>query len=100
LAIALKINSSLAIIDITGLRVRKPCVVQYFQPALSKNITLKRLIGKIPPGIITEDLKDNETIESDILNKFKTVKKESRRELSKLPIHRTDVDQTQLNLRD
>jgi len=100
LARALSTNSSLAVIDLTGLKVRKPCVVQYFQPALAKNITLKRLIGKIPPGIIGEDLKDNVTIESDIFGKYKTVKKESRRELSKLPLHRIDGDQTQLNLRD
>lgn len=55
-------------------------------------------MGKIPPGIINEDLKDNVTIESDITSRYKTVKKESRRELSKLPLHRTEGDQTQLNL--
>ena len=100
LAHALASNSSLAVIDLSGLKVRKPCVIQYFQPALKSNITLKRILGKIPPGIISEDLKDNVTIESDITCKYRTVKKESRRELSKLPLHRIDGDQTQLNLRD
>ena len=100
LAHALASNSSLAVIDVSGLKVRKPCVIQYFQPALKSNITLKRIIGKLPPGIISEDLKDNVTIESDITCKYRTVKKESRRELSKLPLHRIDGDQTQLNLRD
>ena len=98
LAHALATNSSLAVIDLSGLKVRKPCVIQYFQPALKSNITLKKIVGKIPPGIINEDLKDNVTIESDITSRYKTVKKESRRELSKLPLHRTEGDQTQLNL--
>lgn len=40
------------------------------------------------------------TIESDVTCKYRTVKKESRRELSKLPLHRIEGDQTQLNLRD
>jgi len=92
LALALATNSSLAIIDISGLKVRKPCVIQYFQPALKSNITLKRIIGKIPPGIIHEDLKDNVTIESDIASRFKTLKRDARRELSKLPLHRIDTD--------
>lgn len=100
LAGALAFNSSLAVIDLSGLKVRKPCVLQYFQPALKSNITLKRIIGKIPPGIIGDDLKDNVTIEADIQCKFKTVKKEQRRELKKLPLHRMECDQTQLNLRD
>lgn len=76
LAEALAYNSSLAVIDLSGLKVRKPCVLQYFQPALKSNITLKRIIGKIPPGIIAEDLKDNVTIEADIKSKYRTVKKE------------------------
>jgi len=92
LAHALATNSSLAVIDLSGLKIRKPCVIQYFQPALKSNITLKKIVGKIPPGIINEDLKDNVTIESDITSRYKTVKKESRRELSKLPLHRTEGD--------
>jgi len=94
LAISLSTNSSLSIIDISGLKVRKPCVIKYFQPAMKSNITLKRIIGKIPPGIISEDLKDNVTIESDIVCRYRTVRKESRRELSRLPLHRIDQDQT------
>lgn len=34
LAQALASNSSLAVIDLSALKVRKPCVVQFFQPAL------------------------------------------------------------------
>ena len=63
LAAALTSNSSLAMIDLTGLKIRKPCIIQYFQPALKLNITLKKLVGKIPPGIIGADLRDNMTIE-------------------------------------
>lgn len=82
LASALAVNSSLSIIDLSGLKIRKPCIIQYFQPALQSNITLKRIIGKIPPGIISDDLKDNVTIESDITNKYKTVKSSSKRQVS------------------
>lgn len=67
LAYSLATNSSLSVIDLSGLKVRKPSVMQYFQPALKQNITLKRIVGKIPPGIITSDLKDNLTIESNII---------------------------------
>ena len=34
LANSLAFNSHIAVIDLTGLKVRKPCVMQYFQPAL------------------------------------------------------------------
>ena len=99
LANSLSTNSSLAIIDLTGVKIRKPCVIQYFQPALKQNITLKRIIGKVPPGIINEDLKDNVTIESDVELRYKVLKKENRRELNKLPLHRIDgTDYTLLNL--
>jgi len=100
LADSLATNSSLSVIDLSGLKVRKPCVLQYFQPALKQNITLKRIVGKIPPGIINADLKDNMTIEGSINKNFKTIKKEMKRELNKIPIHKTDEDQTQLVLRD
>jgi len=91
-------NSCLSVIDLNGIKVRKPCVISYFKPALQQNITLKRLEGKIPPGIIGQDLKDNMTIDINISNHLKTVKKEHRRELAKVPIHRLDCDQRQLNL--
>ena len=90
LANALAYNQHLSIIELSGLKVRKPCVIQYFQPSMKKNITLKKIVGKIPPGIITEDLKDNITIESDIISKSKVVKKDNRRDLSKLNLHRID----------
>jgi hypothetical protein len=67
---------------------------------LKQNITLKRIIGKLPPGIISDDLKDNITIESDVSLKYKVLKKENRRELNKLPLHRVDGDHTLLNLRN
>jgi hypothetical protein len=82
-------NQFISIIDLSGLKVRKPCVIQYFQPAMKSNITLKKIIGKIPPGIISDDLKDNITIESDIIGKSRVVKKENRRELAK-NLHRID----------
>lgn len=66
--------------------------MQYFQPSLKKNITLKKIIGKIPPGIINSDLKDNLTIEESITQNFRTVKKDAKRELTKIPIHRIEVD--------
>lgn len=67
---------------------------------MKQNITLKRIIGKLPPGIISDDLKDNITIESDVSLKYKVLKKENRRELNKLPLHRVDGDHTLLNLRN
>lgn len=99
LANSLSFNSSLAIVDLTGVKIRKPCVMQYFQPALKQNITLKRIIGKVPPGIIGEDLKDNVTIEADVSLKFKILKKDNKRELNKLPLHRIEgMGHTLLNL--
>jgi Ran GTPase-activating protein (RanGAP) involved in mRNA processing and transport len=100
LAHSLAHNSSLSVIDISGIKVRKPCVMQYFQPSLKQNITLKKIIGKIPPGIINADLKDNVTIEENVVQNFRTVRRDQKRELSKLPIHRVDMDQTQLILKD
>ena len=87
-------------IDLSGLRIRKNCIESYFKPALKHNITLKRIEGKIPTGVIEQDLHDNELIEKEIQipTRFRTVLKTHRRELAKLKIHRTDVDQTQLNL--
>lgn len=100
LALSLGSNCHLKVIDLSGIKVRKPCMLQYFQPSLKKNITLKKIMGKIPPGIINSDLKDNLTIEEGIVQHFKKVKKDQRRELAKVPIHRLDIDQTQLHLRD
>ena len=67
---------------------------------MMSNIKLKKIIGRIPPSNIDVDLKDNLTIEMDILCKHKVVKKEQKRELAKLPLHRIDVDQTQLDLKN
>jgi len=66
LANSLVNNSHIDVIDLSGLKIRKPCILNYFAPALKHNITLKRIIGKLPPGIITEDLRDNLTIDSHI----------------------------------
>jgi Ran GTPase-activating protein (RanGAP) involved in mRNA processing and transport len=65
---------------------------------LQSNITLKRIIGKIPPGIISEDLKDNVTIEADITNKYKTLAKNNKQHAARLPLHSQDGDYTQLDL--
>jgi len=51
-------------------------MIQYFQPALQQNITLKRIVGKLPPGIVSSDLKDNLNIEGDIVSKFETIDKD------------------------
>ena len=99
LAEALTTNSSLSEIDLTGLKIRKPCLMNYFKPALLQNITLKRIMGKVPSGIISDDLKDNFTIENDVTLKYKVLReKENRRELNKLPLHKIDGDHTMLNL--
>jgi hypothetical protein len=47
--------------------VRKPFLKQHFEPALKKNITLQRVIGKIPPGIIDHELEVNMIIEKSIM---------------------------------
>ena len=67
-------------------------MVNFFQPALKQNITLKHIIGKIPADIITGDLKDNVMIESQIIKNFRTVKKENKKELNKIPIHKMEGD--------
>lgn len=57
-------------------------------------------MGKVPTGIINQDLKDNITIESDITLKFKKLTKENRRELNKLPLHKIEGDHTMLDLKN
>ena len=87
--------------DISGLKVRKPCVIQYFQPSLKYNITLKRIIGKMPPGIISEDLKENITIEGEIMRWYKILNKRiDKKQIKSLPIHKTKGDLSYLNLKD
>lgn len=87
--------------DISGLKVRKPCVIQYFQPSLKYNITLKRIIGKMPPGIISEDLKENITIEGEIMKWYKILNKRlDKKQIKSLPIHKMKGDLTYLNLKD
>jgi len=63
---SLHTNSRLKLIDITGIKIRKPCLKSYFEPALKVNITLKYIIGKIPPNTIHQDLQDNRLIEDEI----------------------------------
>jgi len=60
-------NTCLQTIDFSALKVRKPFLKQHFEPALKKNITLKRVIGKIPPGIIDHELEVNMIIEKSIM---------------------------------
>ena len=60
-------NSTLRTIDLTGLQVRKPYLKQHLDLALQKNITLQKVIGKIPPGIINHELDLNVIIEQEIL---------------------------------
>ena len=63
-------NSSLQSIDLSGIRIRKPFLKTYFEPALKTNITLKYVIGKLTPDIIDEDLLTNITIENEILPNY------------------------------
>ena len=65
LAHSLIANSSLHEIDLSGLKIRKNCIESYFKPALKHNITLKKIEGKIPHGVIEQDLHDNELIEKE-----------------------------------
>ena len=48
LAESLTTNKTLKTIDFTGLQVRKPYLKQHFDVALKKNITLQKVLGKIP----------------------------------------------------
>lgn len=60
LAHSLVTNSSLQEMDLSGLRIRRHCIENYFKPALKHNITLKKIEGKIPTGIIEQDLHHND----------------------------------------
>ena len=60
-------NETLLTIDLSGISIRKPYLNQHLNLALKKNITLQRVLGKIPPGIINHELELNAIIESEIL---------------------------------
>lgn len=56
LAEALEKNRCLKTLDLSSLKIRKPFLKQHLEPALKKNITLQKIIGKIPPNIIEHEL--------------------------------------------
>ena len=67
LAEALVHNETLLTIDLSGISIRKPYLNIHLNVALKKNITLQRVLGKIPPGIINHELELNAIIENEIL---------------------------------
>jgi hypothetical protein len=54
-------------VDLSSIRVTKPLLRHHFLPALKENIFMQRILGRIPPGIINEELNDNEIIEKEII---------------------------------
>ena len=49
---SLEKNRALQTLDLSSLKIRKPFLKMHFEPALKKNITLQKVLGKIPPSII------------------------------------------------
>lgn len=66
-------NRHLQTLDLSGLRIRKPFLKQYFEPALKKNCTLKFVIGNLTPDIIDFDLRVNIQIQQEIEPNFSSV---------------------------
>jgi hypothetical protein len=55
----------------------------------------------MPPGIISEDLKENITIEGEIMRWYKILNKRiDKKQIKSLPIHKTKGDLSYLNLKD
>lgn len=59
LAKQLAFNNHLQTLDLTGIRVRKPYLKSYMEPALKKNISLKYITGNLTPDVIDVELKIN-----------------------------------------
>ena len=72
---ALEKNRALRTLDLSSLKIRKPFLKMHFEPALKKNITLQKVIGKIPPGIISHELETNLVIEKQITDKYSPIAK-------------------------
>jgi hypothetical protein len=55
----------------------------------------------MPPGIISEDLKENITIEGEIMKWYKILNKRiDKKQIKSLPIHKAKGDLSYLNLKD
>jgi hypothetical protein len=55
----------------------------------------------MPPGIISEDLKENITIEGEIMRWYKILNKRiDKKQIKSLPIHKSKGDLSYLNLKD
>ena len=67
LADCLKDNSFLQTIDLTSIMISKPILRNHFLPALENNIFLQRIIGRVPPGIITDEISNNVTIDEELV---------------------------------
>jgi Ran GTPase-activating protein (RanGAP) involved in mRNA processing and transport len=68
----LAFNRFLQTLDLSGLRIRKPFLKQYFEPSMKKNCTLKFVVGNITPDIIDLDLRVNIQIENEVEPNFYT----------------------------
>jgi Ran GTPase-activating protein (RanGAP) involved in mRNA processing and transport len=56
LAECLKENAFLQSIDISGIKISKALMKQFFLPAMKDNIFMQKVIGRIPPNIIHDEL--------------------------------------------
>lgn len=72
LAEAFTVNKTLNVIDVTGIIVNKAFCVDILEPALRRNISLKKIIGKFPQKIVDEELKINNLITTYIEPCFST----------------------------
>jgi Ran GTPase-activating protein (RanGAP) involved in mRNA processing and transport len=92
-------NKYLQTLDLSGLRIRKPFLKQFFEPSLKKNCTLKYVVGNITPDIIDQDLRVNIQIENEVEPNF-SVKPKS---LGPKSFNLKEIDPentTSLNMRD
>lgn len=70
LAEALVKNHTLEVLDVGGLKIRKPYLKLHLAPALTKNIALLKVIGKIAPNIISDELHTNGVLKKDVMKLF------------------------------
>jgi len=78
LAEAIAKNKCIQTIDLNGLKIRKPCLKQHWEPALKKNIVMHKIKGKLPQGIIDPELETNLIIEERIIPHYEAMAKPKR----------------------
>ena len=66
LAASIGRNRSLRHLDLSGIRIRKPYLKKYMEPALSCNISLCDIVGKFPPEVLRYQLGINQMIRDKI----------------------------------